>query len=293
MTRGPDHWTTPDLELYHDEELDAARRVELSDALRRSPDLRERLSTVRRVDDLVRCALVREFPARPSERRQVLYRIAMLGAVACVLAAVIASVWLAVQRRAARTVEVVERAAPLRLEDPVEPEYEAIRVVLSVPIRARPARTVDEPAQPPDAPAYAEVASVVTDQRVVLLTRLEAALANRRIEEAIKLLDDASGSQRATAYRYLGQLLGSALVAREILDRLSAREQLAACREWAHEPARRPVVFARLRRLSKESDLAEDVRVLVAKLAEDPRLRSWIRGYQLAPPSLTGRGASS
>ena len=56
MTRHTETWTTQELERYLDEELGNARRAELSEALRRDPALRERLATVRRVDELLRGA---------------------------------------------------------------------------------------------------------------------------------------------------------------------------------------------------------------------------------------------
>jgi hypothetical protein len=94
-------------------------------------------------------------------------------------------------------------------------------------------------------------------------------------------LDGASKDERGLAYRYIGELLRSAQLAEELLDRLTPREQVTVCGEWAREPGLRPVVFTRLRRLSQDPGLSEDVQVLVTRLAREPTLRSWLFGYQL------------
>ncbi len=91
MTRGTEPWTTLALELYHDEELDDTRRAELSEALRRDPALRERLASVRGVDETLRDALLDENPAERIPLVRALYRSRPALAAACVLIAVIAA----------------------------------------------------------------------------------------------------------------------------------------------------------------------------------------------------------
>jgi hypothetical protein len=75
--------------------------------------------------------------------------------------------------------------------------------------------------------------------------------------------------------------LRSASLAEQILNRLSPEEQIQVCGHWAREPAVQSVAFSRLRRFSTEPSLSKDVRVVLDRLAQNPALQSWVRGYRL------------
>ena len=115
-------------------------------------------------------------------------------------------------------------------------------------------------------------------------------VANHPGREAVT--EEMCGDPGWCAYLRLGELLRSAHVVEQILDRLSPHEQLAVCGLWAREPVAQPTVFERLRRFSTEPELADDVRLIVAALAEDPRLRPWLQGYQLVGDRPTRQNVS-
>jgi hypothetical protein len=118
-------------------------------------------------------------------------------------------------------------------------------------------------------------------ENMVFLTRLDQAMGAERIEETLGLLAEASAGQRAIGYQYMGELLRSASVAEQILDRLSPQEQVQVCGHWAGEPVMQSLAFSRLRRLLDEPSLSKEVRVVVDRLARNPALHSWLRGFRL------------
>jgi hypothetical protein len=81
MTRRRHNWTTLDLELFHDEQLDADRVTELSDDLRQHAALRARLATVRRLDDAMTAALAQP---RTASSWKINTRVLHYAAAACV-----------------------------------------------------------------------------------------------------------------------------------------------------------------------------------------------------------------
>lgn len=277
MSPNTECWTTRDLELYHDGELDHEKRSALGDALRRDPELRERFATVCRVDDELRAAFISEQAARHHGRRVLRPFARNVLAAACLLAAAGLTWWFASSQRPWRQTALVKDVHPGDSNTAPESEYHAIRVVLSLPVDSTLVQAVTEQGVEP-LPASATTASEEVPR---FLARLNHALVEGRIEDTLDLLDGASRTQRTVAYRHLGELLRSAYVAEQILDRLSPQEQLAVCSLWAHEPVVQPIVFERLRRFSREPELSNDVRSIVTKLARDPRLRPWLRGYQL------------
>ncbi|MGB2987170.1 MAG: hypothetical protein WBE26_14970 [Phycisphaerae bacterium] len=281
MTQRIETWTTEDLELYRDEELDPVRRSELNEALRRDPGLRDRLATVRRVDDMLRSALVDEIPARSSRLRFMLHRSTRVLAAACLLIAVTTALWFAFGHGSAPAIRVAQEEGEIQPGQPAELEYKPIRVVFSLPIRRKTREASNQPALAPDTEERTQLASAAMYGNRDFLVRLHHVLGAGQIDETLGLLNGASDDQRAVAYRHMGEMLRSALVAEQILDRLSSGEQLAVCRQWAREPGLRAVVFTRLRRFSKEPELSDKVQVLVARFARDPVLLPWLRGYQL------------
>ena len=293
MTRDTEPWTTQALELYHDEELDDTRRAELSEALRRDPALRERLASVRGVDETLRDALLDENPAEPLPLVRALCRSRPALAAACVLIAVTAAWALFPGRGPVERIEVAQTGDVQQPGPGARREYQGIRVLFSLPVqtplRATPvetARQVDE-----KAPTHERIAT--TFDASGFLSRVDRLLDSGQVEGTLDLLAGASEGQRAVAYRHMGELLRSAYVAEQILDRLSPREQVAVCSEWAGEPGLRPIVFDRLRRFSKVPELSDHVQVVVARLAEDGTLRSWLRGYQLVGPRPPGEDTAS
>jgi len=276
MTRRGKSWTTEHLELLRDGELDAARRDELTEDLRRDPTLRERLATVYRVDDALRVALIE--PDSTARRREcsTWSRSRFIVAAASLLLVATAVAWYAVFRPPLNNSGASDGVRTDQRQVAEAVEYEPIRVVLSLPVR--PAWQDTSGFQSATA-EHRERSDRPT--RDSFVARLNDALRKERIEEALSLLDEASKEERGLAYRYIGELLRSAQLAEELLDRVTPHEQVAVCGEWAREPGLRPVVFTRLRRLSQDPGLSDDVQLLVTRLAREPTLRSWLFGYQL------------
>lgn len=287
MSGSREHWTTRDLELYHDEELDAPTRSELSEALRRDPELRERFATVCRVDDELRVAFLSQRAARLHENPAPSHFARHALAAACLFAAVSVTWWSTFAPPSSRENPLVE--GPGGSHASINPVYQSIRVVLSLPVEKTPSR----PATEHGIELTSEEAVTASENLQGFLARLDRALITGPTEGAFALLDGASERQRIAAYRRLGELLRSAQAAERILDRLSSAEQLAVCALWAREPVAQPTVFERLRRFSMEPELSADVRLIVAVLAKDSRLRTWLRGYQLVGHRQTRQNVSS
>lgn len=249
-------WTTQDLELFHDGQLDAARSSQLSADLCRDSTLRERLARIRRLDEQVQSFLLNPREAGPAPASRLSRT---RPALAFLLPLTGAAAWL-----------LLGRSTP---NAPIKPAKRAaassVRVVFSIPLPSDGIKPVRETAVEP-----------TPDDRT-FQDRLGRALAAGRVHESLELLAGAPADRRRAAYRYMGELLQSAQMAEQLLDNLSAAEQLAVCREWASEPAFRPTVFARLRRLSEEPDMAGDVHLVLAQLSLVPELRAWVIGYQL------------
>lgn len=280
------HWTTEDLELYHDGELDAARRAELAGALRRDPALRERYGVVCRVDD----NLLAAFLAQQVEHRRLPRTISLLrspaAVAACLLFAAVLTGWYAFSGRIPDGKSQEDLYAEADAD--IEPPYEAVRIVFSLPVRAQPQASA---VTREDNDTVLESASGLIDA-TTFVERIDSVLKGGHDEDALALLDGASQGQRQAVYRHLGGLIRSAEAAERVLDRLSREEQLAACKEWAREPGMRTTAFARLRRLSGEPELAGDVRSVVAGLSREPQLLPWLRSYQLIGDASTRSDAS-
>ncbi len=302
-------WSTNDLELCHDEELDDARRAELIADLRGDPALRERLAEVGRLDVSIRSVLRKEhapsvgtnasleclgaFTPAVRWRRHFVLTLAA----ACLLLTLTGVWWVSSHRGVERGVEMAsDQRIPTsttpgpRNDDTEASSYQAIRVVFSLPVRARPA--VPTPKTTPAEPVVAERRlpgiAVSSDE-----VRLTALLAAGRIRAMLDLLSQTPGDRRVAACARFGRRLRAASTAEQILDRLAPREQLAVCRQWVGQPNLRPVVFARLQRFSRRAKLHDEVRTMVAAYSADSSLRGWVRGYQLpGPKPLEGDVAS-
>lgn len=128
---------------------------------------------------------------------------------------------------------------------PAAPAYEPVRVVLSVPVHA-----------------------------------VRPSLAARPREAADELVKPA-GVRTPAPNPGMSELVRSAMTARAFLDDLSPSEQLAVSRDWAVSGTQPAVAFARLRELSDRPELRRDVHTVLAELATDDRLASWLRSYRL------------
>lgn len=284
MTTHNDRWTAQDLELYLDDELGNDRRAALTDALRKDPALRNRLASIAHADDELRTLFLESAGEEEAKPQRVAHRWASrwaLVAAACLVVSVLASLLFRPQEETRR--ELVYNAnAPAHREIVSRPAYESIRVVFSLP-----AKPPDEKGNNPvDTPGEGsqkiakDVPAAANEDRA-FRRRLKELLASGGVENAIQLLSTATDDQRNVAFAAIGNLLRSAEVAERMLDRLSPREQLAACQVWAQTPAFRPLIFARLRQLSAQPEYAEEVQTVLTSFEAEPTLRKWLRASQL------------
>jgi hypothetical protein len=244
-------WTRHELEQFHDDGLDDDAREALAADLRSTPELQREADEIAALDCEIRDALLHA-PTPQQAPARVLPRIAALAA--CIALAIGGALFLLTRTPPVPTLPtqdmvVVEPPSAL----PTEPNTRlgstsGFRLVLSLGPRTA-------PKTPPDAVA---VEAPPTD---------------------ILAMDDAS---RRHTYLALGERIRSAASAEATLDTLPAAEQLEACRVWASEPHLRPVAFDRLRRLSVDASLADEVSTVLSELERTPGLDSWLRSYNLA-----------
>jgi hypothetical protein len=262
MTGSRESWTTHDLELFADERFDSERVSQLTDDLRRDAALRTRLAQVRRTDEVLRAALLQPRPITKFSGAPVLRRSL---AAASVLLFVGVTGWLVWGRTG---------GAPLALSGlATTNSTRAVRIVFSIPLSTESVLS-SQKVLPGQSSTSAQ------DERA-LLSQIRLLLAAGQAKEAVELLTGTAPDGRRLDHRYLSEFLQSAQVAELLLDGLNLNEQVTVCGEWASEPAIRPMVFARLRRLSEEPSVSSEVGSVLADLAADPELRAWIRGYQL------------
>jgi len=242
-------WTSQLLEQYHDGELDELQRAALSEALRESPELRERLAEVARLDSLaVRALAAPALVGRPAPGTRLVVRPVFAVALAACLALLV--VPLLTHRERAPVSLPVTITGDLSSSD--RERTPAVRVVLSIP--AIPASSGKGPG-------------------------VAAALERGDVTQAARVLAEADRSSRDAELRRLGELIRSASRADELLDSLSDTDQLAACRVWAEDPRLRPAAFARLERLRSRTDLVDQYRAVMTGFAERPELSAWVRSY--------------
>lgn len=243
-------WSDADLEAFLDGALPDATHAALAADLREDPGLRARLASITRADTLARTVLLAPAPvtaAAPRRRSP-----APLLAAAAALALIAA---LAFLRSAGPTDTARHSESPTTLARADGDDM--IRVVLSIPVRARSAPAAHAPPLEP--------APVVSDPA----------------DLPMNLLASADPAERAVAYRRLGEVLRSAAAAEAALNALSPAEQLEACRLWADDPRLRPVVFPRLRVLADHPDLTDDLAIVLADLRNRPDLRGWLASHDL------------
>ena len=262
MSASREAWTTHELELFNDDQLDPRRASALTADLRRDPALRMRYGEARRIDEVMRAALHRPRPVLP-----------MLGAPAVRPAVAAASVLLSIGAGAWFMASKIDHRLMQSPGPTATTAPPSVRIVFSLPVRS--VRSV--PAQDAHVKRTAERTNRTWNGLSQVRNRIRAG----RVNEAVDFLAGASPEQRRLGYRYLGELIQSAQVAESILDKLSPEEQAAVCGEWALEPALRPTVFERLRRLSEDPLVSDTMRSVLAELAADPALRAWVRGYRL------------
>lgn len=281
MNKRMNRWTTEDLERFHDGQLDEPQRSAIGEDLRRDPELRERYSTVRRIDELMHAALTKQ-TADQLDRARLLSPIAVqVLAAACLLVAVSTFWWFSRGGHSSAGHQMAHRSDADQVTEPAGKAYRPIRIVFSLPVRKAAPDSTGELDPLPESDADAEAVAAEMRENTMFLTRLDRAIAAQHVEETLDLLADASAGQRAVGYQYMGELLRSASVAEQILDRLSPQEQVQVCAHWAGEPVMQSLAFSRLRRFSTEPSLSKNVRVVLDKLARDPALHSWLRGYSL------------
>ena len=271
------HITTHDLELYHDGELDPQRQFEIGEALFHEPALRERFATVCRVDERLRDGLLAERVTPPRHVYRMIRPLVPYAAAAAVLLFAAGSSWWLLPSRHASEVTSVVTTARTAGTTTAQSAYRPIRVVLSVPVRPSAQTAVADGEMEPTSPAPA----ASSESPEEFLARFDRALASGGMDQTLALLNNATESHRVEVYQRLGDLLRSAQVAEQILDRLSPQEQLVVCGLWARDSVVRPTVFRRLHRLSTDPGLSDVVRLTVTALAKDPRLRPWLRSYRL------------
>jgi hypothetical protein len=268
MTTPRSDWDIQELELFHDEELDAECVAALSDDLRHDAALRARLASVRGLDERIRWALLQ--PSSQPAKARAGFRPRIAAVAATVAAAAGASLWLwpVGPGPTETTADHSPQAAP----------YNAVRIVFATPV-AGPIgeRQPTEEGRKPGPTARLDGRGT--------LERMDDALSEGRVEEALELMASVDAGARRAAYRHLGDVLRSAQVAESLLARLEPAEQLEVCSVWAAEPSLRPVVFGRLRQLSSDPSVANELQSLVVALSQRPGLRSWLRGYDLTRPS--------
>jgi len=247
----PHTWSDHDLEQFHDGELAPRHAEALGEALRESPALRERLSEIARLDAAAARALLAEgsssFFADAGVPLRLLRTVGALAVAACLTLLVIPLV----VRRPVAPAPAPIASTPIAAPTP-RADAPGIRVVLSLPVikKLPPIAAASDPSHPGDT-----------------------------LDAAAKALASGDRAARDAELRRLGELIRSAARAEELLDSLSAREQLAACRVWAEDPRLRPAAFARLDRLRSRTEIADQYRAVMTGLSSRPELGAWVRSY--------------
>ena len=254
-------WTTRDLELYHDGELDPARRETLSADLRGDHRLRARLAEIVRLDELTTRALGPDHgaAAAPARRSRRVLPPALAAGIGVLI--IIAAAWLARARFASTPAPETVVDAP---RAPAADPYTPVRVVLSIPTGPR-------DADKPPAPREPQEPGVATSAPAQPTDAFTAALADERVTRSVT-------------------------TAAAFLEDLPTERQLQVCRQWVEHPHLRRITFLRLERLQLQPAVADAVRRLVRDLATQPEFEPWLRSHHLvdaapAPAPRSPRGS--
>jgi hypothetical protein len=262
-THPAQHWSTLDLELYIDGHLEHDCHAALTDDLRQSPALRQRLSDVSRIDSLAALALSTPTPATVVSAAPPPARRLPLLAAAILLLATIASILPGLLRRPAPV------SPPHAL--PLAQDTRAARpdmVVFSIAVRAQepaPAALAvsgaPDPSSTPPRPDFAGLCAAFEARDAV---RLSALLTGADEPTRNALFDRMTSQLRSNDDR------------RAILEGLAPDQQLAACARWVRNPASRPVAFQILAALARNPATQEGASRLLAQLDSRPECRPWI-----------------
>ena len=168
MTGSRENWTTHDLELFADERFDSERVSQLTDDLRRDAALRTRLAQVRRMDEVLRAALlqprpVTRFAIAPALRRSL--------AAASVLLFVGVGGWLVWSRTGGAPQSSGGLAATYSTP--------SVRIVFSLPLNAERVLPAQE--------ALASPSSMSAQDERALLSQIRRLLAAGQVEEGVEL----------------------------------------------------------------------------------------------------------
>lgn len=279
-------WSDADLEAFLDEALDEDVAAAVGKSLREEPALRARLAAISRADALMTEALSAPASQRAAAGGAGRRWVAMgAAAAACVLLGV--GVWAGMSMGSGAAGDGTDRNGAMRgtviveargsgdvgAGEVVREEYDAIPVVLSVKLPARPAR---------GAPARFGGGVPARAGGPTVESQLAGALAAGDVPLAVVLIEGASATAQEGAYRQIGELMRSATLAERVLDSMAPEQQLAACRLWAEDPKLRTVVFPRLALLAEGGEVGPELAAVVGAMSRRDELRPWVRSYGLA-----------
>ena len=265
------------LEQYADGALDGATRGELAEALRRSPELRGRLTRVHDVDRIARAGLeLRTEGAaavRPLPWRSVRWGTALAG--------VAAALWLVTIWTTPSTQQAIDEPAVASNDGSIAPSdgADGVRVVLTMPARRpKPAAESAKTAVRKPLVVHATPVADVFEERFARL------LDQNQPEAATALLSTLSAESRARGLALLAERIRSAATVERVLAALPPEQQVELCGELVRAGGLQATAFARLRELALDPLTASPVGALIRRLATEPALRPPLRGYGLLPP---------
>ena len=297
-------WSDPDLEAFHDGEMEQERAAALGRALRENAGLRRRLAGVVGIDAAVR-EYVKGLDGAGDGSHDVVHRPMWSGRRIGVVAGIAATVAICgtvglvtlvngkpgspsadsqiiggriagaspeqgpPQGEPASVATVgprVVRAMGHRAEEPSS----AFRVVLSVPLRSAPRRPAETPARHVDSPSVEPPGPA------------ETALASGDAAALDGAMRAAGERERDAAYVAMGRTIRSAMAATAYLDALPAEEQVRVCRVWADDASLRPIVFERLAALrDRGAAVRGQIEHVAAEMGGRRELVPWLRSHGL------------
>ncbi len=265
------------LEQYADGALDGATRGDVTEALRRSPALRERLTRVHEVDRIARAGF--ELRTNGAAVKRSSTSLVRWGAA---LAGVAAAMWLvAIWAMPDAQQAIKEPAVAAHGGAAASPTAaaEPVRVVLTMPVR-RPKPTGGSADANKPEPLRVHAIPVAD----VFEERFERLLDQNQPEAATALLATLSTESRARGLAMLAERIRSAATVERVLAALPPEQQVELCGELVRAGGLQATAFARLRELALDPLTATPVGALIRRLAAEPALRPPLRGYGLLPP---------